>query len=124
MGPPAALQRLWSRVLDAALCRVGGYGRGTCKCGFAWKRGGGGGIVVYEAVPAAYPWEVVENSWSGEQFSLAADDRNMSKVAVQSWITLAKAHELFKDAGLDFDTLKKAELSRDFTPVPLHAKAT
>src|SRR3546814_16918029 len=48
----------------------------------------------------------------------------MSKVAVQSWITLAKAHELFKDAGLDFDTLKKAALSRDFKPVPLHAKAS
>src|SRR3546814_13225071 len=47
----------------------------------------------------------------------------MDKVAVQSWITRAKAHELFKDAGLDFDTLKKAALSRDFKPVPLPAKA-
>src|SRR3546814_1739265 len=66
------------------------YGRWTYKYEIASKLGAAAAIIVHEAVPAAYPWEVVENSWSGEQFSLAADDRNLSKVAVQSWIPLAK----------------------------------
>src|SRR3546814_8007614 len=74
------------------------YGRWTYKYEIASKLGAAAAIIVHEAVPAAYPWEVVENSWSGEQFSLAADDRNMSKVAVQSWITLAKAHELLTNS--------------------------
>lgn len=100
------------------------YGRWTYKYEIASRLGAAAAIIVHETQPAAYPWEVVENSWHGEQFSLAADDKNMSKVAVQSWITLAKAHELFKDAGLDFDALKKTALSRDFKPVPLKDKAS
>src|SRR3546814_7627875 len=51
------------------------YGRWTYKYEIASKLGAAAAIIVHEAVPAAYPWEVVENSWSGEQFSLAADDR-------------------------------------------------
>lgn len=100
------------------------YGRWTYKYEIAGKLGAAAAIIVHETRPAAYPWEVVENSWSGEQFSLAAGDRNMGKVPVQSWITLDKAHELFGDAGLDFDALKKAALSRDFKPVSLNARAS
>ena len=47
----------------------------------------------------------------------------MSRVAVESWITVDKAKELFTAAGQDFDALKKAALSKDFKPVPLNAKA-
>jgi Zn-dependent M28 family amino/carboxypeptidase len=44
-------------------------------------------------------------------------------VAVESWITDAKAKELFAAAGQNFDALKKVALSRDFKPVPLKATA-
>jgi Zn-dependent M28 family amino/carboxypeptidase len=47
----------------------------------------------------------------------------MSRVAVESWITVDKAKQLFTAAGQDFEALKKAALSRDFKPVPLNAKA-
>ncbi|NGY04425.1 M28 family metallopeptidase [Solimonas terrae] len=100
------------------------YGRWTYKYEIASRLGAAAAIIVHETRPAAYPWAVVENSWSGEQFSLAAADRNLGTVPVKAWITLDKAHELFKDAGLDFDALKKAALSRDFKPVPLKAKAS
>lgn len=95
------------------------YGRWTYKYEIASELGAAAAIIVHETEPAAYPWGVVQNSWSGEQFSLAAADRNMSRVAVQSWITLDKARELFKASGQDFDTLKAAALRRDFKPVPL-----
>ncbi|NKF21778.1 M28 family peptidase [Solimonas sp. C16B3] len=100
------------------------YGRWTYKYEIASKLGAAAAIIIHETKPAAYPWDVVEHSWTGEQFKLAAADQNMSKVPVESWITLDKAHELFKDSGLDFDQLKQAALSRDFKPVPLKATAS
>lgn len=100
------------------------YGRWTYKYEIASKLGAAAAVIVHETRPAAYPWEVVENSWSGEQFSLKSEDGNRGRVPVQSWITADKAHELFAAAGYDFDALKKAALSRDFKPVPLKAKAS
>jgi Zn-dependent M28 family amino/carboxypeptidase len=44
-------------------------------------------------------------------------------VAVESWITEAKAKELFTAAGNNFDQLKKAAAQKGFKPVTLNAKA-
>ena len=98
------------------------YGRWTYKFEMASQKGATGAIIVHETGPAGYGWEVVKNSWTGEQFELAAADRNRGNVAVQGWISLDKAHELFAAAGQDLDSLKKAALSRDFKPVPLDAQ--
>ncbi|WP_043114366.1 M28 family metallopeptidase [Solimonas soli] len=100
------------------------YGRWTYKYEIASRLGAAAAIIVHETRPAAYPWEVVQNSWGGEQFSLKSDDRNMGRVPVQSWITLDRAKELFAAAGYDFDHLKKAALSKDFKPIPLRARAS
>ena len=48
----------------------------------------------------------------------------MARVAVESWVRLDRAKELFKSAGYDFDALKKSAASKDFKPVPLNVKAT
>lgn len=100
------------------------YGRWTYKYEIASELGAAAAIIVHETEPAAYPWAVVDSSWSGEQFSLANPDKNMSRVPVQSWITLDKARELFKAGGRDYDALKAAALKKDFKPVPLQAKAS
>ena len=50
-------------------------------------------------------------------------DKNMGRVAVESWITTDRAKELFTAGGQDFDALKKAAVTKDFKPVPLNAKA-
>ncbi len=50
------------------------YGRWTYKYEKAAEMGAAGCLIVHETVPAAYPWEVVRNSWGGEQFSLEAAD--------------------------------------------------
>ena len=100
------------------------YGRWTYKYEIASKLGAAGAIIVHETEPASYPWAVVENSWTGEQFELAAADKNMGRVPVQSWITRDKAVALFKAAGQDFEALKQQALRRDFQPVALPATAT
>lgn len=46
------------------------YGRWTYKFEEAARQGAAGAFIVHETKPAAYPWEVVEGSWRGEQFSL------------------------------------------------------
>lgn len=100
------------------------YGRWTYKFEIASKLGAAGAIIVHETEPAAYPWNVVRNSWSGERFELDADHRNLNRVPVQGWITLDKAREIFTAAGQDYDQLKEKARHADFQPVPLNANAS
>jgi Zn-dependent M28 family amino/carboxypeptidase len=69
---------------------------------------------------------VVRNSWSGAQFDLATPDKNMGRLAVESWINSDFAAKLFRAAGQDLDKLIQAASRRDFKPIPLgmHAKLT
>ena len=114
--------------LDAATFKGRGmtyYGRWTYKYDIASKLGAAAVLIVHETEPAAYPWEVVRNSWGGtERFELDADHRNLKRVPVQGWLTLEKTRALLSAAGQDFDALKAAAVRRDFTPVALDAKAT
>lgn len=100
------------------------YGRWTYKYEIAAEKGAAAAIIVHETGPAGYPWEVVTGSWGRENFDIKADDNNMGRVAVEGWITLDKAKELFAAAGQDFDALKAAAVTKDFRPVTLDAKAS
>ncbi len=100
------------------------YGRWTYKYESATERGAAAAIVVHETGPAGYPYEVVRGSWGRENVDIRRPDGNAGRVAVESWITLDKAKELFAAAGMDFDVLKDAARRRDFQPVALNAKAT
>ncbi|MCX7170762.1 MAG: M20/M25/M40 family metallo-hydrolase [Proteobacteria bacterium] len=95
------------------------YGRWTYKYETAAALGAAGVLIVHETEPAAYPYSVVVNSNSGENFDIhtAGDNRNFP--AVPGWIHLDRAKELFAAAGYDFDTIKKAALRRDFKPMAL-----
>lgn len=82
------------------------YGRWTYKYEEASRQGAAGAIIIHETAPASYPWSVVENSWSGEQFGFQKENNNMDRVAVEGWVTVDVAKELFEKAGLDFETAK------------------
>jgi Zn-dependent M28 family amino/carboxypeptidase len=99
------------------------YGRWTYKYEIASEKGAAAAIIVHQTEPAAYPWEVVQNGWSGEKFDTAATNKHMDRVPIESWITLDKARELFAAAGQDFDGLFKSAARADFKPVALKAKA-
>ena len=100
------------------------YGRWTYKFEKAAELGAAGCIIVHETDRAGYPWEVVRNSWSAEQFDLAAANKNMNRVAVESWITHEEAEGLFHAAGLDFADLKAKAARIDFQPVALGMTAS
>ena len=99
------------------------YGRWTYKYEIATEKGAAAAIIIHETGPAGYPYEVVSGSWSRENFDIQKPDKNIGRVAVESWITTDRAKELFTAAGQDFDALKKAAISKDFKPVALKAKA-
>ena len=100
------------------------YGRWTYKYEEAARRGAAGCIIVHETIPAAYPWEVVRNSWGGEQFSLESAGADSKDLAVRGWITHEVAQSLFKAAGYDYEALKAQAVSRDFHPVALGMRAS
>ncbi len=99
------------------------YGRWTYKYEIASEKGAAAAIIIHETGPAGYPYEVVSGSWSRENFDIQKPDKNMNRVAVESWITTDRAKELFTASGQDFDALKKAAVTKDFKPVALNAKA-
>ncbi|WP_404340096.1 M28 family metallopeptidase [Pseudoalteromonas mariniglutinosa] len=84
------------------------YGRWTYKYEEASRQGAAGAIIIHETAPASYPWSVVENSWSGEQFGFQKENNNMDRVAVEGWVTSDVANELFAKAGLDFAVMKES----------------
>ena len=99
------------------------YGRWTYKYEKGAEKGAAAVLVIHETGPAGYGWNVVQG-FGGERFDLETPDKNLGRAKVEGWIHLDRARELFKAAGQDFDTLKKAAASRDFTPVPLGTKAS
>ena len=98
------------------------YGRWTYKFEEAARQGAEAAIIIHETAPASYPWDVVQGSWSGPQFSLASEDGNMGRVKVEGWIPGAEAEKIFVAAGLDYAAQKEAATKVGFTAVPLKAK--
>lgn len=95
------------------------YGRWTYKYEEAARQGAAAVLLIHEAEPASYGWATVENTWSGPQFNLVAEDNNMGRIQVESWISLEMAREIFRAAGLDFDGLKAEAATREFQAVSM-----
>ncbi|MFV1986418.1 MAG: M28 family metallopeptidase [Gemmatimonadota bacterium] len=100
------------------------YGRWTYKYEEAARQGAAAAFVIHDTEPAGYPWDVVRSSWSGAQFGLVAEDANLSRLAVEGWLTNATARALFEAAGLDLDALTATAAGRGFEAVPLDRTAT
>jgi hypothetical protein len=54
----------------------------------------------------------------------SAADNNAGHIALSGWLTLDSAKKLIAAGGHNFDTLKKAAMTREFRPVPLGARAS
>jgi Zn-dependent M28 family amino/carboxypeptidase len=93
------------------------YGRWTYKYESAARQGAAGAIIIHTIPSAGYPWQVVQTSWSGEQFELP--DEGEARVQVAGWVTEDAARKLMQLAGQNLDTMVKQAQSRDFKPVPL-----
>ncbi|WP_394173249.1 M28 family metallopeptidase [Thalassotalea litorea] len=86
------------------------YGRWTYKYEEASRQGAAAAIIVHETAPASYPWSVVTNGWTGPQYGLYREDKNMQRVGLEGWLTHESAVKLFQQAGLNFDEYKQKAL--------------
>ena len=95
------------------------YGRWTYKYEEASRHGAAGVLLIHETEPASYGWDVVQNSWTGEQANLVLSDGGASRSLVDGWIQLDVATDLFTRAGLDINEMRQAANQRGFTAVPM-----
>ena len=99
------------------------YGRWTYKFEIAKEKGAAGALIIHETDPAGYPFSVVQSK-TGEQFDLVTPDKNMTRAAVEGWISLDRGRDLLRMAGQDFGTLKSQAATREFKPVSLGVRAS
>jgi Zn-dependent M28 family amino/carboxypeptidase len=95
------------------------YGRWTYKYEEMARRGALGTIIVHETAPASYGWATVKNSNTNVMYDVVRKEPLKSHAPMEAWIQRDLAASMFKNAGLDFDALKKQARTRDFKPVEL-----
>jgi len=93
------------------------YGRWTYKYESAARQGAAGAIIIHTTPSAGYPWQVVQTSWTGEQFELPAAGE--PRIQVAAWTTEDATRRLLQAAGKNLDDLIEQAHQRDFQPVPL-----
>lgn len=100
------------------------YGRWTYKYEEAARQGAAGALIIHDTDPAGYGWDTVRNSWTGPLFDLVRSDDNMSRVAVEGWLTLDAAKSVLERAGQNLQALQQQALSKDFQAVELGLSAS
>jgi Zn-dependent M28 family amino/carboxypeptidase len=95
------------------------YGRWTYKFEEAVRRGAAGLLVIHEAAPAGYPWDVPRNGAAKPQFDLKIADPESQRLALEGWITHEAAARVLELAGEDYAALKEAAARRSFRARPL-----
>jgi len=100
------------------------YGRWTYKFEEAMRQGAAGALIIHDDVPAAYPWDTVQNSWSGPQLDTVAADGNAGRAAIEGWITRAAGDALLRQNGLSYEQMLQAASRPGFKPIELAQRAS
>ncbi len=106
----------WDPALFAGNRRLY-YGRWKYKYESAARQGAVGAILLHTDASAGYPWQVVQSSWGGEQFELAAGAEPQLKI--WAWATESAGQKLCALAGHQLGDLVTAAKRKDFHPVSL-----
>ncbi len=93
------------------------YGRWTYKYEIAARKGALGAIIIHTSESAGYPFQVVQTSWSGENFSLPQSKGGSMKLS--SWLSESASKRLVGMTGKDLGAMMKSAQSRKFNPVSL-----
>lgn len=94
------------------------YGRWTYKYESAARQGAAGAIIIHTTPSAAYPFTVVQSSWTGERFSIPPKDGD-PQLSMKAWATEDLSRKIVALGGADLDALRAAAEKPDFKPVPL-----
>jgi Zn-dependent M28 family amino/carboxypeptidase len=98
------------------------YGRWTYKYEEAARQGAAGAILIHTDESATYPWQVVQSSWTGTQYSLPPAPGTPA-LGIKAWMRNDAARDLVKRGGQDLDRLRAGAVKRGFKAVPLTLRA-
>ncbi|MCC7242537.1 MAG: M20/M25/M40 family metallo-hydrolase [Acidobacteria bacterium] len=98
------------------------YGRWTYKYEEAARQGAAGALLIHTDESATYPWQVVQSSWTGTQYSLPPEP-GAPALKVKAWMTESAARDLARRGGKDLDALRKSASARGFKATPLGIRA-
>ncbi len=96
------------------------YGRWIYKFEEASRRGAIAALVVHDTAGAGYGWNVVQSP-AGENFNVVLGPDARQPVLLQGWIQGPLFAEMMKQAGHDFDAVKRQARTREFRPIDLKA---
>jgi Zn-dependent M28 family amino/carboxypeptidase len=98
------------------------YGRWTYKYEEAARQGAAGALLIHTAQSATYPWQVVQSSWSGTQYSLPPE-AGTPALGIKAWVSEETAIDIARRGGQDLDALRRRATQRGFRAVPLGIRA-
>ena len=93
------------------------YGRWDYKYEMAARKGAAGAIIIHTTPSAGYPWQVIQTSWSGEEFELRGGEGR--RMELKGWVTETGIRDVVRMSGFDLDELRQKAESRDFQPISL-----
>jgi hypothetical protein len=93
------------------------YGRWTYHIEEAARRGAAGILLIHTDETAGYDWNVVKNSWSGEELFLESALKNNLKF--RAWIKESSLRKVLATKKINLDKLYKKSLKRRFKPINL-----
>ena len=93
------------------------FGRWRYKIEAAHAAGARGIVMIHTDRSAGYGWNVVRNSWTGEELFLPGSAHD--EVEFSGWIREEPFRRVLAAKGIDLDRLYAASLRRDFRPVQL-----
>jgi len=96
------------------------YGRWIYHIEEAARRGAAGLLMVHTDASAGYDWNVVKNSWSGEEVYLQSDLGGTLKF--RGWIKESSLKKVLESKKINLDKLYQKSLNRKFKPMPLGFK--
>jgi Zn-dependent M28 family amino/carboxypeptidase len=93
------------------------YGRWTYHIEEAARRGAAGILLIHTDESAGYDWNVVKNSWTGEEVFLESDLK--SNLKFRGWIKESSLKKILESKKINLEKLYKKSLKRKFKAVPL-----
>ncbi len=93
------------------------FGRWTYHIEEARRRGAKAILLIHSDSSAGYGWNVVQNSWSGEELFLESSIKG--NMVFTGWIREEKLRKILNSKNINLDDLYSTSLKRKFRPVPL-----
>ncbi len=96
------------------------FGRWTYHIEEAQRRGASGILLIHTDASAGYGWNVVQNSWGGEELFLESGLTGNMKF--RGWIKDSSLKKILSKSEISLEDLYERSLKKDFSPVPLGFK--